>query len=213
MVEIIPAILTENKEDYFSKIKSLEPLVEWVQVDIVDGQFAHNRTIDYSAIGFYETSLKIEAHLMVNSPETMLLDFLGIGVDRIIFPIETAKEPEKSVALVKDSGIEVGVSLNPETKIDQIEKLVDQVNTILLMSVHPGFQDQGFIPETLEKLTSLRNKYPKLTIEVDGGIDPKVAPQLVRAGADILISGSFIFEYGNIEKAVTLLREVSQLKA
>lgn len=207
MIQIIPAILTDNQEDYYSKLKSLEPIVEWVQVDIVDGKFAPNLTIDHKVVGFYETSLKIEAHLMVNSPESYVENFLSIGVQRIIFPVESAKDARGLIKLIKERGAEAGLSLNPETGVDKVEPFVEELDTVLFLSVHPGFQDQKFIPETLEKIISLKKTYPDSIIEIDGGIDPNTAKKAIEAGADILVSGSFIFEYGNIEKAISQLRE------
>lgn len=207
MTEIIPAILTADESDYETKLKSLERIFDWVQIDIVDGQFAKNSTIDYRTVGFYETSLKTEVHLMVVEVKEAVENFLAVGVDRIIFPLETEQNIEEIITLIKESGVQVGLSLNIETPIEKVESYLEKLDVVLLMAVKVGFQEGQFQEEVLEKIKFLKKKYPDAVIEVDGGIKPDIARKAVESGADILISGSFIFEYGNINKAIELLEK------
>ncbi len=206
MVEIIPAINSETQEDYERKLKLVEPYTNWIQVDIEDGIFAPRKTISSDVVGFYETPLKIEVQLLVADVESWVEDFLAIGVDRVVFPIETAKNAANVINKIKKSGTQASVSLNPDTPLNKAESILHLLDTVLIMTVYPGPSGQDFVDTGLANIKKIRNLYPKLAIEVDGHITPKTAKIVVEAGADILISGSFIFNSNDVQGAIRNLR-------
>jgi len=208
MVEIIPAINCQTQEDYERKLKLVEPYTNWIQVDIEDGIFAPRKTIRSDVVGFYETPLKIEVQLLVADVESWVEDFLAIGVDRIVFPIETAKNVTSIINKIKKSDTQASVSLNPDTPLNKVESILPLLDTILIMTVYPGSSGQDFVDTGLPNIKKIRNLYPKLPIEVDGHITPKTAKIVVEAGADILISGSYVFESNDVQKAIRNLKEV-----
>ena len=199
MAEIIPAILSKNLGDYHKKFKAIEPLTEWIQVDIVDNKFAPNSTIGPKEIASFRTTKKFEIHLMVDFIEDWVDPFVKLGVARIIIPVETSHDPLATILHLKRHGIEVGFGLNPETPVVSLQHLLDKIDSVLLLSVHPGFSGQHFVHTVLDKIHQVKATRPDIRVEVDGGIEPGIARKCAQAGADILVSGGFIFENDTIE--------------
>lgn len=204
-LQIIPTILATSEEGYKDKLQQIEEAAEfeggWVQIDLMDNKFVQNQSITPEIIGRYPTSLKKEAHLMVEYPENWIDDLIKLGVDRIIFPVEDQEGVAERISHIKNHGIEVGLALNPETPVAKVEPFVDTIDVVLILSVHPGFGGQKFLPEVLEKIKEaarLKNQQQFL-IEVDGGINEEVAGLAVEAGADILVVGSHLLD-GNISE-------------
>lgn len=193
-LQIIPAILAATEQEYqekISKINDTPELVEgWVQIDVMDGQFVNNSSISPEVIARYPTSLAKEAHLMVQNPLGWVNKMAEAGVSRIVFPIEVGST-KQIISLIKSLGMEVGLSLNPETAVSSLAPFADKINLVLLMAVHPGFGGQEFLAETFIKVTQaveLKEKYGFL-VEVDGGIDEKIAATLKDLGVDNLVLG------------------------
>ena len=209
MTQIIPAILATKEEDYSKKLKNIEESgqFEWVQIDLMDNKFVQNKSIGTEIIAKYkEPSLKIEAHLMVQDPLFYVEDLIKIGVKRVIIPIEIHfKEIDRILYMVKDLDIEFGLSLNPETEVSRLDPFLDKLDVVLIMSVHPGFQGQKFVPETLEKVKDCArmrsNNNLDFQIEVDGGVSEKNAKGIVESGADILVIGSALYKYDTLKEA------------
>ncbi len=199
MAEIIPAILSKTSGDYHKKLKAIEPLTDWVQIDIVDNQFARNQTIDAKDLASIRTRVKFEIHLMVEQIDNWLDSFVELKPGRIIFPLESAHDTLGLVNHMRQHRIPFGFSLNPETKVERVQHLVDKVDAILLLAVHPGFSGQHFVYNVLEKIRQLRSMRPDLLIEVDGGIEPDTARKCAEVGANILAANSFIFENDKME--------------
>ena len=200
MVEIIPAILSATASDYHKKFKAVEPFVDWIQVDFVDGRFAPNKTIGPEAIKPFLTSKKLEIHLMVKFIEDWVDRFIKIpAVKRIIFPIETAAEPIKLIAHLHHHNIEAGAALNPDTPVEKLRHIIGYLDMVLLLSVYPGFQGQHFVHSALKKIIEVREMRPDIKIEVDGAIAPGAARRCAEVGANILAAGSFVFENAKIE--------------
>lgn len=203
MPQIVPAILTNNQEDYKNKISILEKIVSRVQIDIVDGQFAKNHTINSKEIAIVKTPLFLEAHLMADEPEKYIKDFNKTDVKLITVHIESCKDNINDILdKIHLLGIKAGVAINPETPIEQIKKIVNKTDLVLLMGVHPGFGGQKFITETLEKIKALRKSSSTIPIEVDGGINKENIKEIVQAGADYLVIGSSLFKNGIDEISV-----------
>ena len=185
--------------DYHNKFKTVEPLTEWIQIDIVDNKFARNQTIGPKEVASFRTLKKLEIQLMVDFIEDWVDPFVKIKVARIIIPYESSRDPIGNINHIRRHGIEIGFSVNPETPVSRLQHVVDKVDTVLLLSVHPGFSGQHFVHRTLKKIKELKSMRPDIVIEVDGGIGPGTARKCAETGANILISGSFIFENDKME--------------
>lgn len=217
MTEIIPAIIAKNFRELKKKIKKVERYCDWVQLDIIDGKFAPNFTWqEPKDLKKIKTNLKIEVHLMIENPSETAEKWLKNGAKRVIFHWESlGKKPKEEFLKIKEKARklkgEVGIALNLETPWQKIEKLIPQLDMVLLMAVHPGFSGQSFSEEVLLKIKSLRQKYFNVKIGVDGGINLKTGKKCLEAGADILVSGSYLFESKNIGKAIKKLKNGSHI--
>lgn len=199
MVEIIPAILSKNLGDYHRKLKTVEPFTEWVQIDIVDNKFARNSTIGPKEVSSIRTKLKLEIQLMVEQIENWLDPFIEIQPERVIFPIESARDQLGLVRHMKQHGIPFGFSLDPQTPVERCLHVLDKVDLILLLAVNPGFSGQHFVHGTIEKIRQLKKLRADLPIEIDGGIEPGTARKCAQVGATMLASGSFVFDNSEME--------------
>ncbi|MBI4036341.1 ribulose-phosphate 3-epimerase [Candidatus Daviesbacteria bacterium] len=201
MIQIIPAILATTEEEYIQKLKKIEEnwqfKNDWVQIDLMDNKFVQNKSVGPKIIAKYPTDLKIETQLMVEYPENWIDELIKIPVARIIFPVEDKEGIAERIVHIKNHGIEVGLSLNPETAVETLEPFADTIDLVLVMSVQPGFGGQEFIPESVEKVKKIKGMGWPVKIEVDGGINKEVAKDLERSGADYLVVGSHLWEmYG-----------------
>jgi len=174
--------------------------------------FVPNLSFGAPVVKWIKTSLPLECHLMVENPEQYFEAFAKAGAHSIIVHAETVKDMPACFLKIRElkgnsgAGVKVGVSINPETPVSLIEPVLGLVDTVLIMSVHPGFGGQEFIPEVLEKVRALRALRADLDIAVDGGVNDKTAPLIIEAGANILISGSYIFGAPSREDAIKKLR-------
>lgn len=203
--QIIPAILAITEQQYLEKLENIEDSGlfknSWVQIDLMDNKFVHNQSIGPLSIRKYKTNLKLEAHLMVRFPENWIDDLIKSDIKRIIFPVEDAEGIAERIDHIKNHGIEVGISVNPETAVAKLLPFFDKIDMSLIMSVHPGFSGQEFIENSLLKIEQAKDfkKYFNFKIEVDGGINENNIQRVVNAGADCLVIGSHLID-GNIKK-------------
>jgi len=209
MIQILPAILACDSQEYLNKLRIAENLAEWIQVDIEDQKFAPVKTIGADVVASYPTKLNIEAQLMVVQPENWIDDFIKAKVQRIVVPVENTAGLGEAIKHIKNHGIQVGVSLNPETSIEKVKHLISDLDLVLVMAVSPGPSGQEFRLEVLSKIKVLHKNYPEFNIEVDGGINPQRAKQVVSAGANILVAGSYIFNAKDPVKAIEELRKAT----
>ncbi|HIQ38804.1 MAG TPA: ribulose-phosphate 3-epimerase [Methanothermococcus okinawensis] len=218
MVKIGASILSANYGYLKEEVRKVEEAgVDFIHVDMMDGHFVPNISMGIGIAKYVKniTSLPTEVHLMVENPD-MFISVLAGDVDMISFHIETCKFPFRTINLIKEKGSKPIVALNPSTPINTIEYILDEVYGVLVMTVEPGFSGQKFIPQMLKKIDSLKRLINKeghnVQIFVDGGINLETAPKVVEAGADVLISSSAIFSYGNVEEAVKRLREAARFR-
>ncbi len=200
---IIPAILVKNKKEFANKIKMVQGLVSRVQVDIMDGKFVKNRTIQEIP----KTKLKYEVQLMVKDPKKYVEKYKNIAW-MIIFHVESCSGKEEILSLIRlirKYKVKVGIALNPKTKPERIKPYLDLVDLVLVMTVEPGFGGQRFVPNTLKKIRKIRG-WSSIDIEVDGGIKLGVARRVFSAGANVLVAGSSIFEKKDIKSAIEILK-------
>jgi ribulose-phosphate 3-epimerase len=205
-IKIAPSILSADFGSLNEDIKTVQPFVDLLHVDVMDGHFVPNLTFGAPVIRCIKTTLPLSCHLMIENPEKYIEDFVKAGAATITFHAETVSDMSVLIKKIHALGVRAGVSVNPETDVKVIENVLNEVDEVLVMSVHPGFGGQKFIETALEKIKWLREKRSDLDIAVDGGIDDLTAPKVLQAGANILVSGSYIFKAADREAAINKLR-------
>ena len=189
---IVPAILTDNPEMLAGMLRQAEAYAGFVQVDIMDGDFVPSRSIACRDIAALEPKLRWEVHLMVQEPEEQLEPFARAGAEKIVFHYEATPAPLRVIAGIRRLGISAGLAVNPETPVESILPLVDALDSVLFLTVHPGFYGARFLPEVLDKVADLRARRPDLEIGVDGGIKESNVAEVARLGLDDICVGSAI---------------------
>ena len=193
MPKIIPAILTNSVEDLRAKLRQIQGAVDWAQIDLMDGKFVNNASVSLKDLSRIKTKIKLEAHLMVLRPEKLFPDCQKAKIKRVIFHFEAVKNLNEILRTTKKYNFQIGIALNPETAVSKIKPYLDKVNYILLLSVHPGFSSQKFIPLVLKKIKDLKKIAPQIKIGVDGGINAENVKQIAATGADYLMAASAVF--------------------
>ena len=216
-IQISPSILSADFSNLEKDIKKLETAgADMIHVDVMDGHFVPNITIGPPVIKALrsKTLLPFDVHLMIDPVHKYIKDFANAGADIITIHPEATPNLQESIDEIKSYKKKVGISLNPDTKIDIVEDYLDKVDLILIMSVYPGFGGQKFISEVLEKIKRLKDLKDKkklnFDIEVDGGINFSNFKSVIDAGANILVSGTTIFKEndGDIKKNIDFLKSI-----
>ena len=216
-IQISPSILSADFSNLEKDIKKLETAgADMIHVDVMDGHFVPNITIGPPVIKALrgKTSLPFDVHLMIDPVHKYIKDFANAGADIITIHPEATPNLQESIDEIRSFKKKVGISLNPDTKIDIVEDYLDKVDLILIMSVYPGFGGQKFISDVLEKIKSLKNLKDKkklnFDIEVDGGINFSNFKSVIDAGANVLVSGTTIFKEnnGDIKKNIDFLKSI-----
>ena len=216
-IQISPSILSADFSQLGAEIKRLEEGgADMIHVDVMDGHFVPNLTIGPPVIKALRNhcSLKFDVHLMISPVHKYIKAYADAGADIITIHPEATQNLGESIKTIKDLKKMVGVSLNPESKIELVTEFLDQIDLVLIMSVNPGFGGQKFMPEVIEKIKKLHQikKDNKLNfdIEVDGGINFSNSKEVISAGANILVSGTTIFNEnnGDIKKNIETLRSM-----
>ncbi len=212
--KIAPSILSADFAELAAEVERVTPEADLLHVDVMDGHFVPNLTIGPPVVKSLRkrTDLHLDCHLMVDNPGELIEDFAAAGADGCTIHIELG-DPRPTFARMRDLGLRVGLTLNPETPVESVLPYLEEVDILLFMSVHPGFGGQAFIPSVLDKLAVVRGAVDgrrlSVELEIDGGINHDTAPRAAAAGADILVAGSAIFHADDPVAAARRIRDAA----
>jgi ribulose-phosphate 3-epimerase len=195
-VEIVPSILSADITRLGEQVKEAARAgADRIQVDVMDGHFVPNLTFGPLVVEAVRrvTQLPIEAHLMIENPELFIEAFAKAGATLIEVQVESTTSLYRTVMRINELGVKAGVAINPATSIETLREILPYITTVNVMAVEPGFGGQKFIAQSPEKIRRVRGMSAEVEIEVDGGIDAKTAPLVVRAGATVLVAGNAVF--------------------
>jgi ribulose-phosphate 3-epimerase len=214
---IAPSILSADFSRLGEEVKSVEKAgADWIHVDVMDGHFVPNITMGPIVVEAVRrsTSLPIDVHLMIESPDAFIPDFAEAGADFISVQVETCAHVNRTLQLIKDTGAAPGIVLNPGTPLSSVKWVLELVDFVLVMSVNPGFGGQTFIGNSLDRIRSLKEMILKkgvpVRIQVDGGVNAKTIADIARAGADIFVAGSAIFGSSDYRETIQLLKKAAE---
>lgn len=212
-IKISPSILSADFSNLESEIKSITKSgADYIHIDVMDGSFVPNITIGSDVIKSLRkhSNLPFDVHLMINNPDNHIENFAKAGADIITIHAEAVNHLDRTLGHIKSLGKKAGVSIVPSTHENVLDYVMDKVDLILVMTVNPGFGGQKFITSQLKKISAIREKIKLskriIDLEVDGGINNETAAEVIKAGADVLVSGSYIFGTADYEKAIKKLR-------
>jgi ribulose-phosphate 3-epimerase len=212
-VRVVPAILTDDPIDLGKMVFVTESFTDFAQVDIMDGQFVPSTSVTCQDIATLSTRLHWEAHLMVMHPENYLEEFKKAGAEKIIFHYEATPSPETVIDLIRKLDMEAGLAVNPETPVSAFAPLVKSLDSILFMSVVPGYYGAKFIPEVLDKITDFKRAHPVKSVGIDGGIKESNITTIAEGGVNDICVGSAIFLQPNPAEAYRKLTRLAELYA
>lgn len=209
-MQIIPAILSTSEKDFsrdvdrFNKSNSFKE--GWVHIDFMDNKFVPNLSIDPEITGKYPLHLEKEAHAMVARPLEWIGKLADTGYKRVIFHIEAEDDTLETINSIRDKGLEVGLAINIDTPVNRIEPFADKIDVVLLMSIVPGFQGNPFKEEVFDKIREVKSKGWNIKVGVDGSVKDTNIKDIMDAGADFVIVGSFLLK-GDIDENFQKLKE------
>jgi len=210
---IAPSVLSADFGNLERDIKMInESQADWFHVDVMDGVFVPNISFGMPVIKAIKkhATKPLDVHLMIVNPDKFITDFKNVGADILTVHYEACTHLHRTISAVKDEGMKAGVSLNPHTPISVLSEIIGDLDLVLIMSVNPGFGGQSFIENTYKKITELKKMIAKsgskALIEIDGGVSNVNIKKLVDTGADVLVSGSYVFKSKNPKETISGLK-------
>lgn len=215
---LCPSILSADFNRLGEQIRTLEREgIRWLHIDVMDGDFVPSISFGMPVIKSIrkESDMFFDVHLMVSAPERYIQDFVDSGADSITIHAEACEDLERTISMIRDAGVRVGLSIKPATPVNDISHLLWDVDMVLVMTVQPGFGGQKYMDECTEKIEELREIIDReelnVDLEVDGGINDETLETVMKAGANVLVAGSYVFNGDlkkNVRRAVKRIREI-----
>jgi ribulose-phosphate 3-epimerase len=214
MKKLAPSILSADFTRLRDEVKAVEEAgADYIHIDVMDGHFVPNITVGPLVVEAVKriTSLPLDVHLMIENPDCYLDDFIKAGSNLLSVHVETCPHLQRTLTVIRERGVKVAVVLNPSTPLTALEYTLEEVDMVLLMTVNPGFGGQKFIPSTIAKIKRVRKLIDEsqlaVELEVDGGITLENISMVSQAGADVVVSGSAVFQSKDLRETVRMMKE------
>jgi ribulose-phosphate 3-epimerase len=215
-IEIAPSILAADFTRLGEEVRAIEDGgADVVHVDVMDGHFVPNISIGIPVVQSLRkaTRLPLDVHLMIDRPERYIEEFVRAGADRVLIHQEATVHLDRALAMIREHGAQAGAAINPATPVGTLSEVLDKVDTVLVMSVNPGYGGQKFIPQAMEKIRQLNERRARYNgafrIEVDGGVDLENAAELAQAGVNTFVAGTSIFQTSDPAAATRQMRRLA----